>query len=194
MGLFWLQGAHGAAEWASVLGALIAAAGFVTPFASRAVRRVQSDRAYVDQTVVNRASDDLARALHVQWSDEARKRRLRDPLPMPVHWKQADDELADYRDTVLAPNPNQLGGAVTPSASASDRLSDVPEAYERLPRKRLVVLGPPGSGKSWRFWKTPTIAAYCAAPEPHISSVTLACSNISPPLINDRPIHVRPAS
>jgi hypothetical protein len=146
LALVWLfleQGAHGAAEWASVIGALIAAAGFATPLASRAMRRVRSGVVRADQSVVDTAAEELARALQVQWRDEARNRRLQDPRPMPVPLRLADYELADHVDMVFPPQGNQLGGAAAASAWASRASSDIAEAYERLPHKRLAVLGSP---------------------------------------------------
>ena len=146
--LFLVQGQHGAAQWASVIGALIAAAGFVIPLASRAMRRISSGAVRADQSVLETAAEELARALQVQWRDEARSRRLQDPRAMPVPWTLADSELADHVDLVFPKQGNQPGGATFARAWASGAVSDVAEAYEGLAHKRLVVLGSPGSGKS----------------------------------------------
>jgi NACHT domain len=146
--LFLVQGAHGAAEWASVIGALIAAAGFATPLVSRAMRRIRSGSVRADQSVVDTAAEELARALQVQWRDEARNRRLQDPRPMQVPLRMADYELADHVDLVFTSHGDQLGGTASASAWASSASSDVAGAYERLPHKRLVVLGSLGAGKS----------------------------------------------
>ncbi|MEU4770062.1 hypothetical protein AB0H12_43270 [Actinosynnema sp. NPDC023794] len=71
-----------------------------------------------------------------QWQDEAALRQLFDPAPLPVRW--ADCSLPDVGD-----HRQLIGDPVTCRADAPQELAS---AFRGLPRRRLVVLGPAGSG------------------------------------------------
>ncbi|GDY29504.1 hypothetical protein GTS_11370 [Gandjariella thermophila] len=79
------------------------------------------------------AADALATALRRQWQAERDARGLTDPEPLPLRWAPADPALADEAVAGAAPH---------------GRLDQVVGQFERLPRRRLVLLGAPGSGKS----------------------------------------------
>jgi DNA-binding SARP family transcriptional activator len=97
---------------------------------------------------MRRAAEQLADAVRNQWQDEARTRRLQDPWPLPLRWIPAHEDLADHADVVFKPlSPGRPAVTVGPD-SLSGQLAEAVDSYERLPNKRLVVLGPPGSGKS----------------------------------------------
>ncbi|MGW0577358.1 NACHT domain-containing protein [Streptomyces sp. NPDC002920] len=86
-----------------------------------------------------RAADGLAEAVREEWAAEARLRRLRDPVPLDVRWKAADERLADHPQNVrrpLLPAPRDC------------RIEDVAGWFAARSGRRLVVLGGPGSGKS----------------------------------------------
>jgi NACHT domain len=101
-------------------------------------------------------ADGLATAVGEQWQEEAAVRRLNDPYPLPVRWVAADPSLADGWDVLVK---LASSGAGWPSSASSgnwardpdqlaghgDGLADV---LERIPTRRLVVLGEPGAGKS----------------------------------------------
>ncbi|MFE0250705.1 NACHT domain-containing protein [Streptomyces sp. NPDC059010] len=99
-----------------------------------------------------RVADRLAPAVRQQWESEARVRRLNDPYPLAVSWRAADArfgeswsllrELAEDRSgsrTRWADGPAELGGT-------GGEITDV--FLERVPTRRLVILGGPGSGKT----------------------------------------------
>lgn len=141
------QGIEAPSTWTAMLVALIAFAGFSTPLLNRAVERVER-RGTVGRSEVRtleRAADGLAHAVRAQWQAEARLRRLQDPWPLPIAWAEADPDLADHHALVFA--------TTGPSEEASDeqfhgQLADIGPAFSRLPHRRLVILGEPGSGKS----------------------------------------------
>lgn len=76
-------------------------------------------------------ADRLAVAVRRQWEAEARARRLADPYPLPVSWRGADAGLAEVTQG-LAGRDAQIGALFA----------------DRVPDRRLLVLGAPGSGKT----------------------------------------------
>lgn len=87
-------------------------------------------------------SEKLAFLVRSQWEPEARNRLLYDPAPMPVHWTAV---TVDNRPmgTVCASTegPN-------PFAGNSNNAFQLASEFNNLERKRLVVLGEPGTGKT----------------------------------------------
>ncbi|WP_328869439.1 NACHT domain-containing protein [Streptomyces sp. NBC_00287] len=99
-----------------------------------------------------RVADRLAVAVRQQWESEARVRRLNDPYPLPVSWQAAD---ARYVETwpLLRELADERSASRTGWATGPDGLSgtgaEITEVFlERVPTRRLVVLGGPGSGKT----------------------------------------------
>jgi hypothetical protein len=119
-----LQWADQAASVVSVVLSLVALA--ITVSQLVAVRLSRSSTA---ESGVPQALDDLATALRIQLAVEERQRRVHDPQPLPVRW------------TVISVPPG------TPADLATG-YSQVTVAFDRLPARRLVVLGPAGAGKS----------------------------------------------
>jgi hypothetical protein len=151
--LLYRQGAQQAAEWAGVLGSVTALAAFTEPLVERAVTHSSGKKTGgpepADQVAgLQRAAEQLADVMRGQWRDEARMRRLQDPWPLPLQWTAADEDLADHADVVFNRWPQGRAPAATGPETLSGQLAEAVDLYERLPGKRLVVLGPPGSGKS----------------------------------------------
>ncbi|WP_018535071.1 MULTISPECIES: NACHT domain-containing protein [unclassified Streptomyces] len=90
--------------------------------------------------VRRRAADALAEAVRDQWSAEALVRALWDPEPLDVRWRLAERGLTDHPENIRPAGP--LPGP----RDAEGRT--VGAAFAALPRRRLVVLGGAGSGKS----------------------------------------------
>ncbi|MEV5896859.1 NACHT domain-containing protein [Nonomuraea fuscirosea] len=86
------------------------------------------------------AHDDLARQVKNQWQEEERVLRLSQPVPMPVRWKQTALRVMDHQELVAPP------GLLI--AGRSDRIDMLAGMFRTLYRRRLVILGPPGSGKT----------------------------------------------
>ncbi|WIX92527.1 SEFIR domain-containing protein [Amycolatopsis sp. DG1A-15b] len=90
--------------------------------------------------LLDQVCDDLAAVVHGQWRAEQRLRRLQDPAPIEIRWEPCDrPELEDHSVNIgLPPAGPRAGG----------RLTDIAEAFDRVPSGRLVVLGEPGAGKT----------------------------------------------
>jgi hypothetical protein len=89
------------------------------------------------------ALEDLAVAVRRQWEAEQTLRRLADPWPLPLCWVTCEhDAVMDYWEVISGvagrETPIDLGGC----------LDEIVEVFERIPSRRLVVLGEPGAGKS----------------------------------------------
>lgn len=92
---------------------------------------------------VVRPFDPLAEAVEVlkaavegRWRREEEQRQIHDPVPLPVRWDAAPEDL---RDSWL-----NIGGEVP----LAGRLDQIVEVYRRVGSRRLVVLGRAGSGKT----------------------------------------------
>lgn len=77
-------------------------------------------------------SRDLAEIVREQWETEARIRDLSRPDPLPVRWSTTGRPVS----------------ARSVSFRLSGTLDEVVDAFLALPRRQLVILGDPGSGKS----------------------------------------------
>ncbi|MFF4694308.1 NACHT domain-containing protein [Streptomyces chattanoogensis] len=100
------------------------------------------------------AIDQLAQGVRRQWEAEAQVRRLNDPFPLSVEWGAADADLVESW-----PHLRELAGswpgrspahstwAVSPKQLAG-KGGEIGQVFERVPTRRLVVLGEPGAGKT----------------------------------------------
>ena len=86
------------------------------------------------------AVEKLAESVHLQWKEEAKIRGLFDPDPMPVHWTLTEHDVSDH-SRHISPGPLIFDGT-------SDRIDELTEQFLTLSRRRLVILGGPGSGKT----------------------------------------------
>lgn len=124
-------------------------------FLAWAAFRADRQEAAAAQTVDDLA-DRLAHAVRGQWEAEARVRHLNDPFPLPISWRAASDHLVEPWPMVLttaaswptAPSVDPTGWASN-AAELAGQGSEIAEVFcRRIPTRRLVVLGPPGAGKT----------------------------------------------
>ena len=134
------QGVNQAGTWATVLGTYLAIAGSVVSLVRWRRKRwaAAGESARSDQ--VAQAAQELRVAVLEQWRREAEVRSLGDPNPMPVRWRLSDPTVMDH-DEHIAPTPITLSGR-------SDQIRVFTEQFRRLHRRRLVIVGDPGSGKT----------------------------------------------
>lgn len=137
----WIrQGASEADPEASVLGVILAAAGAAIAVAAWTGKRRQVEALPATAEQVDLAAATLAGAAREQWTAEAQVRSLDDPEPMPVRWRLIPN-LMDHLEVV---NPAGL----VEFAASSDRIKELVATFRALPRRRLVITGGPGTGKT----------------------------------------------
>ncbi len=94
-------------------------------------------------------ADNLAVQLRAQWLDEAGARRLRDERVLPLTWTATRRRVTD-------PRWNRPEGSRVVRLHLDGRLDGrfeevvgrLADGYARVPHRRLVVVGEPGSGKT----------------------------------------------
>ncbi|MFI0408689.1 NACHT domain-containing protein [Actinomadura sp. 3N508] len=95
----------------------------------------------------------LADLVKQQWQQEERLRSLADPVPIPVRWRTPDAaEVMDHAiniDPSAAPPGGPAGGSARLwwAASSAD-IGALADRFRRTRRRRLVILGGPGTGKT----------------------------------------------
>lgn len=104
---------------------------------------------------LSQVADDLAAAVRRQWELEAGLRHLNDPYPMPVSWQAAPCDLVESWSRVEALARGWPGASADQSGWASGMHAlagtdgEIGTVFaDRVPTRRLVVLGEPGSGKT----------------------------------------------
>ena len=90
------------------------------------------------------AARELAKEVGRRWQREEEQRRIHDPFPLPVRWREAPAELTDHQENIQRLGP----GVTSHPVDLSGDLHTVAEVYRRIPSGRLVILGRAGSGKS----------------------------------------------
>jgi hypothetical protein len=125
---------------ASVLGFVVTAVGAAVALVSWRMRARKAAMAPPTPEQLTQALETLAGFINQQWRREAEIRALADPEPMPVHWRLSDPALMDHRRLITS-------GSLTLSGR-SDRIDPLVTAFRRLRRRRLVILGAPGAGKT----------------------------------------------
>lgn len=86
------------------------------------------------------ARETLAGSIAKQWRQEARARSLGDPEPMPVCWELTEPTVMDH--------PRLISVGKLSFTGRSDRIGHLAAEFRRLRRRRLVILGGPGAGKT----------------------------------------------
>lgn len=128
-----------ASGWASVLSTTLAIIGAVVTLVTYRLRH-SSAAGLVTSEQLGEARDLLAGQVGVQWRKEERVRALGDPAPMPVCWTLSERAMADH--------PRHVAAEGLVFAGRSDRIEELVEQFGALSRRRLVILGGPGSGKT----------------------------------------------
>lgn len=132
-----------AAAW---LGAVTGILGFVGQVITWASAEPAS-RADSVRSQAEAAARSLGGLALRRWRDEVNMRQLDDPAPARVRWRLAERIVMDHPGTVfgqrggLLPNRARLEGA-------ADDIRKLAVSFRGLPRRRLVITGQPGAGKT----------------------------------------------
>jgi hypothetical protein len=99
----------------------------------------------IDENGMRHAASVLADAVRDQWVDEAGVRGLRQPEPLRVSWSTTRRPVVTHPATVFkAPD---IARWPARTRSGGD-IGEIVARFRSLPRRQVVVLGAPGSGKS----------------------------------------------
>jgi hypothetical protein len=129
------------------LTALLVAAGTAAVVIVRwAWRTDRSARAAPTAEALARAKDALADAVAEQWQLEAALRSLGDPAPIPVRWRPPTGGLMDHAVNIEPAGAPARGGLWWTASSAD--IAPLVVRFRRTRRRRLVILGGPGTGKT----------------------------------------------
>lgn len=134
-GLLVLRGWDEAGKVAGVVSILLA----VAPLGAGLWAWSRREPAGLTGALVAQARELLAARVGEQWRRESAARALGDPEPMPVRWALTERAVMDHPHLVLS-GPGLDG-------SSAD-IAELAGRFTRLPRRRLVILGPAGAGKT----------------------------------------------
>lgn len=138
----WVRDGVGAVDpEASVLGAVLAAAGSAVALIGWTARRRRDAALPATAEQAEAAAATLKGLVTEQWNREAQARGLGDPEPMPVRWRLTGTDLMDH-PAVISPD------APLAFEESSARIGSLTAAFRALPRRRLVIIGGPGTGKT----------------------------------------------
>jgi hypothetical protein len=145
LALVWVRnGAVVADPRASVLGFVLAAAVAVAALVGGERRRRVAAGAPATAEQLRQAATTLAEVVAQQWAQEANARSLGDPEPMPVRWRLS----ASASGRPVMDHPEVIAASGLSFAGSSERIAGVAAAFRRLDRRRLVITGGPGTGKT----------------------------------------------
>lgn len=140
--LLSVRGFAWASEFASIAGFFLALVALIWPWLARQVRGPRP----VSTSRIAQAAEELAGALQRQWAEEERVRRVNDPHPLPVRWEvtpMAESAMLGGQRVQAVPG---AGGEV--SSNLAGEFENILGTFNRVPSRRLVILGPAGAGKS----------------------------------------------
>jgi energy-coupling factor transporter ATP-binding protein EcfA2 len=88
------------------------------------------------------AISELTREVRRRVRAERRWRKINDPFPLPVRWTNFPDRYVDHWDKIRG-----VPGRSEPIPLAGS-IEAVTRTFDSIPSRRLVILGPGGSGKT----------------------------------------------
>ncbi|MFF3947606.1 NACHT domain-containing protein [Streptomyces sp. NPDC001902] len=141
-----------AAGQSAVVGAVGVPVIVGVPALYMAGKAMQGDRSDTAFTLsIDEVTERLAQDTRRFWSDEAHRRGLIDPVPLPVPWDAADEHLVTDWDRIAREAAEWRRPASSESPHAT-RLcgtgNQVADVLAGIPTRRLVVLGDKGAGKT----------------------------------------------
>jgi hypothetical protein len=115
-----------------------------------------ADRAEADPVDMDMVLEQLVVAVRTQWDNEAAVRRVNDPYPLPVAWRATGNDLAENWPLLTSQARALPGGPPgnpalwpTDAAGLAGQDAEIGAVFsDRVPTRRLVILGEPGAGKS----------------------------------------------
>ena len=97
---------------------------------------------------VKQAREILANELRKQWQEEVEIRQLHEPHALTVRWRFTVLPVVDYPELIFGPDQLTSGQANFSVGTDSAGISALAAEFRSLARRRLVILGDPGMGKT----------------------------------------------
>ncbi|MFF1609545.1 NACHT domain-containing protein [Amycolatopsis sp. NPDC058278] len=99
---------------------------------------------------VSAAQRQLCDLVLAQWRTEIVVRQLDDPAPLAVRWRLTELDVNGDVEQVARPKLLRylIGQGTRRFEGRTDRISEMASEFRKLPRRRLVILGDPGMGKT----------------------------------------------
>ncbi|MEU6260381.1 NACHT domain-containing protein [Streptomyces sp. NPDC047043] len=139
----WLWSAYSLGGLKSALEVVTGVVGLLSPFFVWALRGRQEDPSIGDAADrLQRALRSLSEDIGEIWEEGEQSRRLQDPWPLPVRWAATSRTVVDHWRVIRG------SGEVDIPLNLAGALNDVGRVFQRIPSRRLVVLGDAGSGKT----------------------------------------------
>ncbi|MEU4836504.1 NACHT domain-containing protein [Streptosporangium sp. NPDC023615] len=129
-------------QWASVIGAFIGLSSLAVGLGIFTDRRAPSTSTSASpEDTIAAAKKALTGLVFQQWRTEAAIRSLDDPEPIPISWHLVDD-------AGLMDHPRLVGEHLLAFRGSNDQIPGLAQAFRKLRRRRLVITGSPGTGKT----------------------------------------------
>jgi hypothetical protein len=141
----------GGLESAGRIGALIAGlAPLVVGLIIWARRTPPVTQATSTPEQVEAAKRQLAGLVLSQWQQEIIVRQLDDPGPLAVRWRFTELDVADRAEHITGQGRlrSLIGRGRSRFSGRTDRIGEMATEFRGLARRRLVILGEPGMGKT----------------------------------------------
>ncbi|WP_204061624.1 NACHT domain-containing protein [Microbispora corallina] len=147
-GLTKLSASSAAANWAQLASVALGVFALAPPLVSTWRQRPPGGTSTVEQ--IDRAERALRVLVHEQWREEIVIRELDEPVRLPVRWKISGLDVMDQDERVdgLRLLRSWFGFGRMRFDGRTDRMPELAGRFRKLARRRLVILGEAGMGKT----------------------------------------------
>ncbi|MEV4324162.1 NACHT domain-containing protein [Microbispora rosea] len=147
-GLTRLSESDAAVNWAQLASVALGVFALVPPLVGTWRRRQPGGTSTIEQ--IDRAERVLRVRVHEQWREEIVMRDLDEPARLPVRWKISGLDVMDQDEHVegLRLLRSWFGFGRVRFDGRTDRMPEMASRFRKLDRRRLVILGEAGMGKT----------------------------------------------
>ncbi|MBP2706901.1 NACHT domain-containing protein [Microbispora sp. RL4-1S] len=143
-----LSESDAAVNWAQLASVALGVFTLIPPLVSTWRRRPPGGTSTIEQ--IDRAERALRVLVHEQWREEIVIRELDEPARLPVRWKVSGLDVMDQDERVdgLGLLRSWFGFGRVRFDGRTDRMPEMAGRFRKLARRRLVILGEAGMGKT----------------------------------------------
>lgn len=146
--VFRSRGLQEAANWAQLVSVALAVAPLIASINAWRRRPAGDVAPTATPDQLDKAQRTLAALVLVQWREEIPRRQLDDPHPLAVYWRLTDLAVMDHAEHVVRPSSARRTRGRPRFSGSVDRIDDLARQFRQLVRRRLVILGEAGMGKT----------------------------------------------